>query len=70
MAEPKKGWFARLTEGLSRSSAQMSEQVAAVFAGPSAILLTESISAANTLIGLSHRSRNSSPAWRSPLLSW
>ena len=31
MAEPKKGWFARLTEGLSRSSQQMTEQVAAVF---------------------------------------
>ncbi|HYG26394.1 MAG TPA: signal recognition particle-docking protein FtsY [Caulobacteraceae bacterium] len=31
MAEPKKGWFSRLTQGLSRSSAQMSEQVAAVF---------------------------------------
>ena len=30
MAEPKKGWFARLTEGLSRSSAQMTEQVTAV----------------------------------------
>jgi fused signal recognition particle receptor len=31
MAEPKKGWFSRLTQGLSRSSAQMTEQVAAVF---------------------------------------
>ena len=30
MAEPKKGWFQRLTEGLSRSSQQMTEQVAAV----------------------------------------
>lgn len=30
MAEPKKGWFARLTEGLSRSSQQMTEQVTAV----------------------------------------
>ena len=30
MAEPKKGWFSRLTEGLSRSSAQMTEQVTAV----------------------------------------
>lgn len=31
MAEPKKGWFQRLTEGLSRTSQQMSEQVGAVF---------------------------------------
>ena len=31
MTEPKKGWFQRLTDGLSRSSKQMSEQVAAVF---------------------------------------
>ena len=30
MAEPKKGWFQRLTEGLSRTSQQMSEQVTAV----------------------------------------
>ena len=30
MAEPKKGWFARLTEGLSRSSQAMTEQVTAV----------------------------------------
>jgi len=30
MAEQKKGWFARLTEGLSRSSQQMTEQVTAV----------------------------------------
>jgi fused signal recognition particle receptor len=30
MAEPKKGWFQRLTEGLSRSSQQMTEQVTAV----------------------------------------
>ena len=28
---PKPGWFRRLTDGLSRSSRQMSEQVAAVF---------------------------------------
>jgi fused signal recognition particle receptor len=32
MAEPKKGWFARLTEGLSRSSKTMTEQVVGVFA--------------------------------------
>jgi fused signal recognition particle receptor len=32
MAEPKKGWFARLTEGLSRSSKTMTEQVVDVFA--------------------------------------
>ncbi len=31
MTEPKKAWFQRLTDGLSRSSKQMSEQVAAVF---------------------------------------
>jgi fused signal recognition particle receptor len=31
MTEPKKGWFQRLTDGLSRSSRQMTEQVAAVF---------------------------------------
>ena len=30
MAEPKQGWFARLTEGLSRSSQAMTEQVTAV----------------------------------------
>ena len=29
--EPKKGWFKRLTEGLSRSSRQMSDQVVSVF---------------------------------------
>jgi len=33
MSEPKKpGWFKRLTEGLSRSSRQMTEQVVSVFA--------------------------------------
>jgi fused signal recognition particle receptor len=32
MAEPKKGWFARLTEGLSRSSKTMTDQVVGVFA--------------------------------------
>ena len=31
MAEPKKGWFARLTEGLSRSSKTMTDQVVGVF---------------------------------------
>src|SRR2546422_1003334 len=31
MTEPKKGWFQRLTDGLSRSSRQMTEQGAAVF---------------------------------------
>jgi fused signal recognition particle receptor len=31
MTEPKKGWFQRLTEGLSRSSRQMTEQVASAF---------------------------------------
>ena len=31
MTEPKKGWLQRLTDGLSRSSKQMTEQVAAVF---------------------------------------
>ena len=31
MTEPKSGWFQRLTDGLSRSSKQMSEQVAQVF---------------------------------------
>jgi len=31
MIEPKKGWFQRLTDGLSRSSRQMTEQVASVF---------------------------------------
>ena len=30
MAEQKKGWFSRLTEGLSRSSKQMTEQVVSV----------------------------------------
>ena len=30
-SEPKKGWFKRLTEGLSRSSKAMSEQVVSVF---------------------------------------
>ena len=28
---PKKGWFSRLSEGLSRSSKQMTEQVVATF---------------------------------------
>src|SRR3569623_1704397 len=28
---PKKGWFQRLTDGLSRSSRQMTEQVASAF---------------------------------------
>ena len=32
MAEKKGGWFSRLTEGLSRSSKQMSEQVVQAFA--------------------------------------
>jgi fused signal recognition particle receptor len=31
MSEPKRGWFQRLTEGLSRSSKQMSDQVVATF---------------------------------------
>src|SRR3954451_24532936 len=31
MSEPKRGWFARLTEGLTRSSKQMTEQIAQVF---------------------------------------
>ena len=31
MTEPKKGWLQRLTDGLSRSSRQMTEQVTAVF---------------------------------------
>jgi fused signal recognition particle receptor len=31
MTEPKKGWFQRLTTGLSRSSKQMSEQVVSTF---------------------------------------
>jgi len=31
MTEPKKGWFQRLADGLSRSSKQMTEQVAATF---------------------------------------
>ena len=32
MVEAKKGWFARLTEGLSRSSKTMTEQVLGVIA--------------------------------------
>src|SRR5437879_2253866 len=31
MTEPKKGWFQRLADGLSRSSKSMTEQVAATF---------------------------------------
>ncbi|KRB40715.1 MAG: signal recognition particle-docking protein FtsY [Pseudomonadota bacterium] len=31
MTEPKKGWFQRLTDGLSRSSKQMTEQVVSTF---------------------------------------
>jgi len=31
MTEPKRGWFSRLTEGLTRSSKQMSEQITQVF---------------------------------------
>jgi fused signal recognition particle receptor len=31
MTEPKRGWFARLTEGLTRSSKQMGEQITQVF---------------------------------------
>jgi len=31
MSEPKRGWFQRLTQGLSRSSRQMGEQIAGVF---------------------------------------
>lgn len=31
MADPKRGWFARLTEGLTKSSKQMGEQIAQVF---------------------------------------
>lgn len=31
MSEPKRGWFARLTEGLAKSSKQMGEQIAQVF---------------------------------------
>jgi fused signal recognition particle receptor len=31
MSEPKRGWFARLTEGLSKSSRQMGDQIAQVF---------------------------------------
>ena len=31
MTEPKKGWFQRLTDGLSRSSRQMTEQVVSTF---------------------------------------
>ena len=27
MSEPRQGWFSRLTEGLSRSSRQMTEQI-------------------------------------------
>ena len=31
MSEPKRGWFARLTEGLTKSSKQMGDQIAQVF---------------------------------------
>src|ERR1700710_1117735 len=31
MTEPKRGWLSRLTEGLSRSSKQMGEQIATAF---------------------------------------
>jgi fused signal recognition particle receptor len=31
MSEPKRGWFQRLTDGLSRSSKQMSEQITSAF---------------------------------------
>lgn len=31
MADPKRGWFARLTEGLTKSSKQMGDQIAQVF---------------------------------------
>ena len=31
MTEPKKGWFQRLTQGLSRSSKQMTEQLTSAF---------------------------------------
>src|ERR1700741_4344704 len=31
MTEPKRGWFQRLTQGLSRSSKQMGEQITSVF---------------------------------------
>src|SRR6202008_105363 len=31
MTEPKRGWFQRLTQGLSRSSKQMGEQITTVF---------------------------------------
>src|SRR3954465_7589867 len=31
MSEPKKGWFQRLTAGLSRTSKQMGEQITQVF---------------------------------------
>ena len=31
MTEPKRGWFQRLTQGLSRSSRQMGEQITSVF---------------------------------------
>ena len=31
MTEPKRGWFQKLTAGLSRSSKQMGEQITQVF---------------------------------------
>ena len=31
MTEPKRGWFSRLTEGLTRSSKQIGEQITQVF---------------------------------------
>src|SRR6187549_2262863 len=31
MTEPKRGWFSRLTDGLTRSSKQVSEQITQVF---------------------------------------
>src|SRR6516162_2790103 len=31
MSEPKRGWFQRLAQGLSRSSRQMGEQITSVF---------------------------------------
>src|SRR6185503_2607257 len=31
MTEPKRGWFQRLTEGLSKTSKQMGEQIAQTF---------------------------------------
>ena len=31
MTEPKRGWFQKLTAGLSRSSKQVSEQITGVF---------------------------------------